>query len=166
MRRKLPVRTPSTIAAVPGEALKVPAPPSRSAEVAAGDDEPLDFTRPLADRAESHVPVVLLHGKVLDETVAAVDLDRPLRRPDRHLGSVELRLRGEARDLFAGVLGRGRAEGQEPCGIDLRRHVGEVELDRLEFRDRLYTLTTPLCVPQRRLVRSPGDSEGERGDRD
>src|ERR1700681_4453254 len=137
MRRKLPAETPSTIAAVPGEALKVPAPPSRSAEEAAGDDEPLDFTRPLADRAESHVAIELLDGEVLDEAVPSVDLDRLLRRPHGHFGGVELGLGGETRHLLAGVLRRRGPEGQEPRGVDLRRHVGEVELDRLELRDRL-----------------------------
>src|SRR6266542_4697035 len=42
------------------------------------DDHPLDLARPLPDRAELHVAVVLLRREVLDEAVAAEDLHAAL----------------------------------------------------------------------------------------
>src|SRR5258706_5833374 len=107
------------------------------AQQAPGDDHPLDLARPLADRAELDVAVVLLGREVLDEAVAAEDLHALLRRPDGHFRRVELGHGRELRDALPFVLDRGGAVAEQTRGVDLRRHVGEHELDGLELRDGL-----------------------------
>ena len=50
--------------------------------------------------------------------------------------------------------------------LDLRRHVGQLELDRLVLADRLAEGLALLRVADRRLERGAGDADGARGDVD
>ena len=51
-------------------------------------------------------------------------------------------------------------------GIDLRRHVGEHELNRLEFGDGLAERESLLRVVARCLIGATRDPDGECADRD
>ena len=70
------------------------------------------------------------------------------------------------RDGRAGVLGGRGPLGQQARRVDLRRHLREVELDRLELADRLAELPPLLRVRERRLERAARDADREGGDRD
>src|SRR5450432_203627 len=170
IRRGWPVITPSTRREASGEGLIRewrtcgPADGGRSGEEALGNHEPLYLARSLADRAELHVPIELLDGIVLDESVASVDLDGFFRRANRNFGCVELGLGGKPGDVLPRILGRRGTLGEQPRGIDLRGHVTEVELDRFEFGDGSPELAPLFGVPQRRLVRATGDPERQRRD--
>src|SRR5436305_1176365 len=71
-------------------------------------NQPLDFTRALADGAQLDVTIELLDRVVLDEAVAAMDLDRLIANSNRHFGREELGHRRLFGDPFALVLHVGR----------------------------------------------------------
>src|SRR5262249_4993328 len=143
----------------PGHACRSTLNTQLSAQQAFRDDELLDLRRSLTDRAELDVAVELLHREVLDETVAAMDLDGALGDPHGDLRREVLRLGGEAAMILTAVLGESGALGQEPRGVDRGRHLGEIELDRLELADRAAELPALLRVPERRLVGAAGDAD-------
>ena len=58
----------------------------------------------------------------------------------------------------------GRLPDQQPGGLDLGRHVGDHELDRLVHRDRDAELDPLLRVLGGELERGAGDAGGHRGD--
>src|SRR5215217_2382405 len=106
----------------------------------ARDHEPLDLARPLVDLGDLRVAVEALSGELLRVPVAAENLDRLRRLPACHLRGEELRLRA--------LLGMRPALLLEPRGpvdeqarsVELRRHVGELPLDRLEVGDAFAEL--------------------------
>jgi hypothetical protein len=95
-----------------------------------------------------------------------VDLDGLLRRADGEAAGLELRLRGRQREVPALVLEERRLVGQEPCGLDLGRHVGELGLDGLELRDRLAERLALLGVGQRLVERALREADAHRRDPD
>src|SRR5258707_1010320 len=105
-----------------------------------GDDHALHLVRAFADLEDLLVAVEARDGELLHEAVATVDLERGVDDAIRQQPGVELRLGRREREVLALIL--------EPCGlvdelaarVDLRRHVGELELDRLELRDQLAEL--------------------------
>jgi hypothetical protein len=70
---------------------------------------------------------------------------------------------GKLRDRFAPVLGGGRGIQQRARCRHPRRHVGQLELDRLELLDRLAELSTLGGIIGRHLERGPGDAHGLSG---
>src|SRR5579863_5457745 len=137
-----------------------------AAQQFAGDDHALNFARPFTNGAEFHIAVVLLRRVVLDEPVAAVNLHGFVRGPDGHFAGVELGHRtlpcyrtpavGEAR----------RTISQQACGVDLGRHVGQLEPDGLEIRDRLAKLLSLFRIADARFVGALGHSDCQRRDGD
>src|SRR4051794_26610917 len=108
----------------------------RLAEDRARDHEALDLARSLVDLGDLRVAVVALDGELLRVAVAAEDLDRLAALAARHLRREELRLGARLRMGLAAVLQPRSAIHEQPCGVDLGRHVGELVLDRLELGDR------------------------------
>ena len=104
---------------------------------AAGDDLALHLAGALADGEQLGVPVVALHGKLLRVAVAAVNLDAFRGRLLAHLAGEELGHPGLQVAALAAVLLGGGLVGQQPRGLDRRRHVRQLELDRLEGGDAL-----------------------------
>ena len=85
----------------------------------------------------------------------------PPRPPCRSPGE---RLRHAGLEVGArGILQPRRLQRQQPGCLDLRGHVGELELDRLVLRDRLAERLALLRVAQRELQRALGDPAA-RGD--
>src|SRR5439155_6858452 len=132
----------------------------------AGDDQPLDFRGPFVDFRHPLIAVQLLDDVILDESVSSVDLNRGIDRAVGGLGGEQLR---DARLIgvsTAEVLQLGGAVGEKSSRLDLRRHVRDLPLDRLELRDFL-TEGVPFLRILDRFVESPlTDSEGLGGDAD
>src|SRR5262249_42780480 len=115
------------------------------AEVA-GDDHALHLVRALADLEDLLVAVEPRDRELVHEAVAAVDLERCVHGAVREQAGVELRLRRRQRERLSRVLEPGGAVDELPARVDLGRHVGQLELDRLEARDRPPELVPLLGV--------------------
>ena len=95
-----------------------------------------------------------------------MDLDGTIADSHRDLRREELRLRREAGHDLSGVLRQRRPFGEQPTGVDLGRHLREIEPDRLEVTNGLSELAALLRVLQRRLEGAARHSYGERRDPD
>src|SRR6187399_731937 len=123
-----------------------------SGQELARDDQPLNLARPLADRGQLHVAEVFLGRVVLDEAVAAVNLDAVVGDLDRDLAGIQLRHRRLERRLAAELLEIRGVVGQEPRRLDLGRRVGQLPLDRLEAGDRRAEGAAVARIVERRFV--------------
>src|ERR1700674_4313059 len=101
----------------------------------AGDHGSEDVVGALADRHQRSIPVKPLDLVLGRVAVSAVDAHRLERCPDADLRGVELRHPGLEVSAPARVERRGRPPGEETRGLHLGRHVGELQLDRLELCD-------------------------------
>src|SRR3954447_12168294 len=128
------------------------------------DDHPLDLGGALPDEQQRRVAVEALDLVLLRVAVAAVDAQRLLDAEVAALGGEELRHAGLELRALAGVLHPGGAERHQARRVDLRRHVGELELDRLVLGDRLAERLALPGVLQRELERALGDADAARGD--
>src|SRR4029450_10916263 len=104
---------------------------------AAGDHQPLDVTRALADQHERGVAVVALDPELPRVAVAAEDAHGVEADPLARLGREELGHTGLDVHALAAVLQLRGAAGEEPGGLDGRGHVRETELHRLVLADGL-----------------------------
>ncbi len=78
----------------------------------------------------------------------------------------QLRHPGLEVGALAGVLHPRRLAGQQAGRLDLGRHVGELELDRLVLGDRLAEGLALLAVAEGQLERALGDADAAGGDVD
>jgi signal peptidase I len=132
----------------------------------ARDDHALDLARPLADLEDLRVSVEAGHGELLDVAVPAVHLNRFARHVDGHLGREELRHGRLGLERFTVLTEAASVVDGETGVMDLRRHVGDLELDGLEAADGLAEL-----VPFPRVANAGVETplrlaDGERRDRD
>src|SRR5919109_5325225 len=132
----------------------------------ARDHEPLDLARPLVDLGDLRVAVVALDRELLRVAVAAEDLDRLARVAAGHLRREELRLRALLGVREALLLAPGGAIREQTRGVDLRRHVRELPLDRLELCDALPELTPLERVVAGEVVGGLGEAYRLRADPD
>src|SRR3954452_18517038 len=123
------------------------------------DHHALDLRGALADQQQGRVAVEALDLVLLRVAVAAVD-------PEGLLDALLARLRGEQLrhpslqvGALAGVLHPGRLAGEQARGLDLGRHVGELELDRLMLGDRLAEGLSLLAVAEGELQGALGDAD-------
>src|SRR5437588_10168584 len=100
-----------------------------------GDHHALNLIRPLADLQDLLVAVQARDWVLVHETVAAVNLETPVRRPVRKLPGEELRHRGGAAEVASFVLFPGGLVDEATGRLDLRGHVDELLLHRLELGD-------------------------------
>src|ERR1700694_1413105 len=129
----------------------------------ARDDEPLDLRRAFPDLVDLRVPEPLLDRVLLDVAVAAEHLDGV----GRHLhGNVRREALGHRafRALERPALRRhpSGTPDEQARGVDLHRHVGELEADRLVLPEGLAELLAVLGVLERELIRGAGDADGSR----
>src|SRR5262249_52333182 len=136
------------------------------AENLARDDDPLDLARPFVNLRDLRVTVVALDRELSRVAVAAEDLDRLAGLAARYLRGQELRLRARLRHTHALVLQRSGAVDEQPGGVDLGRHVRELELDRLVLGDALAEGLTLPRVLARDVVRRLRDADRLRRDAD
>src|SRR3989304_459337 len=107
-------------------------------------------------------PRSLPNDVVLDEPVPAMDLDRVVHGPMRGLAREQLRRARLVRVLHAAVFHPRGSVCEDPRGLDFRRHVRELPLDRLELRDLLAERLPLLSVLQALLEGPLRDPEGLR----
>src|SRR5438477_6361764 len=116
----------------------------------------------LADREDLGVAVEAAHGVLLDVAVAAVYLHGLLGAAHGQAPGLELRLRGAEAEVAPGVLlARGLVD-EQPRGLDLGRHVGELHLDRLKARARLAEDSPLSGIGERRIERALGEADSHR----
>src|ERR1700709_2013080 len=121
------------------------------------DNQALDLGGSLADQKQRRVTVEALDLVLLRVAVAAVDAEALLDALLAGLRGEQLGHPGLEAGARAGVLHPRRLAGDEAGGLDLGRHVGELELDRLVLGDRL---AEGLSAPPG----TPGGLEGARGE--
>ena len=85
---------------------------------------------------------------------------------ERRLGGEVLRHAGLHVAALAAVEGGGGIEREQARGARARRHLAELELDRLVLADRLAEGLAHLRVLGRELQRAFGDADAARGDVD
>src|SRR5262249_33889077 len=129
---------------------------------AVGDDAALDLRGALEDGGEPRVPPVALHGIFGRVAVATVYLETGAGHALGHLGGEELDHRRLALDRDAVVTLLRHLIHEGPRRLDLGCHVGELEPDRLERRDRAVELHAGLRVGERVLERTAGEPDGAR----
>src|SRR6185437_6369390 len=127
----------------------------------AGDHQSLDFTGALANCAEFDVAIELLDRIVLDESIAAEDLNGFIGDPHRGFGCEQLGHCGFASDPLAGIDHLRGPVSEQTRGIDLHCHIDQLVLNRLKFRDGAAELLADLRVFQSCIVRSLGHANGE-----
>src|SRR5919206_37357 len=130
------------------------------------DDHALDLRRALADEQQRGVAVQALDLVLLRVAVAAVDAEALLHAEAPGLGGEELGHAGLEVGALAGVLEPRGAQREQPGGLDLSRHVGQLELDRLVLGDRAPEGAALLGVAQRELERALRDAHAAGGDVD
>src|SRR6266542_5078489 len=131
-----------------------------------GDDEIHDLARPFVDLGDLRVAVVALGREIREIAVAAEDLHAFARGAHRDVAREQLRLRGREDVVLAAVFQRGGAPHQQARRVDLRRHVGELPLDRLELDDLLAEGLALFRVCERVLKARARDADGLRRDAD
>src|SRR5438128_204576 len=125
-----------------------------AAENRTRDDEPLDLGGPFVDFRDALIPVQLPHHVILDESVAAVNLNRGVDGSMGRLRREELRDARFVRVPLPTIFQVRGAVGQQPGRVDFRRHVRELPLDRLEIRD-LLSERLPFLRVLRGLLEGP-----------
>src|SRR3954470_2148608 len=115
------------------------------------DDHALDLARPLAYEQQRRVAVDALDLVLLGVAVAAVDAQRLLGAEAAGLAREQLGHAGLEVRALAGVLQARGLDRQHPRGLELRGHVGELELDHLVLGDRLAERLALLGVADRQL---------------
>src|SRR2546426_9417867 len=105
------------------------------------DHQALNLAGSFVDLRDLGVAEVALHRELLRVAVAAEDLDRLGRLAARLLGREELRLGALLLVRLTLLLQPRRPVREQPRGVDLGRHVRELELDRLELGDPPSELT-------------------------
>uniref|UniRef100_A0A2M4BVI5 Uncharacterized protein n=1 Tax=Anopheles marajoara TaxID=58244 RepID=A0A2M4BVI5_9DIPT len=108
-----------------------------------GDRAQLHVGRSLVDRTDLAVTVELLLREVLGETDATHPVDALDGRPLGHLRGVILGHGGLLQERYTGLLQSGSIVHQQPGGLDLRRHRGNLvlhTLERVQIRTELFAL--------------------------
>src|SRR5688572_10498685 len=139
---------------------------ARAAHEVTRDDDALDLARALADRAQLRVAPHALDRILAAVPVAAVDLDRVVGDAHRDLGGMELRHRGRGAERLARILQACGVVDEVARRLDLHRHVGELEGDRLVLVELLAEGLAIAGVAARAIEGALSDAEAERADRD
>src|SRR6476620_12057056 len=130
------------------------------------DNHALDLRGSLADQQQRRVAVEALDLVLLRVAVAAVDAEAFLDAVLAALRGEELGHPGLEVGALAGVLHPRRFAGDQAGSLDLGRHVGELELDRLVVGDRLAEGLPFLAVAKGKLEGALGDADAAGGDVD
>src|SRR5256886_941094 len=130
------------------------------------DDELHALAGPLIALGVLRAPIVALGREIVQMAVPAEDLHAVAARLDRGVAREELRLRRGEDVVLSRILHGRRSPCQQTGGVDLRRHVGEHPLDRLEVGDLFSEGLALLGVRKGVLEAGARDSDRLRRDRD
>src|SRR3954465_2557744 len=130
------------------------------------DHHALDLRGSLADQQQRRVTVEALDLVLLRVAVAAVDAEAFFDTGLAGLRGEKLGHPGLEVGALAGVLHPRRFAGDEAGRLELGRHVGELELDRLVGGDRLAEGFAFLAVAEGELERPLADADAAGGDVD
>src|SRR5260370_16262514 len=128
-------------------------------------DKPLNLRGPFPDLIDLRVSEPLLDRVFLDEPITAKDLDRIGGDLHGHVASKAFP-HPPLRRSEGATLGRHPAGApyEQPRGVDLHRHVRELEADRLVLPQRLAELLAFLRVIERELEPRTRDADRTGGD--
>src|SRR4051794_28876369 len=107
-----------------------------AAQDVAADDVALDLAGAVPDPLDPGVAPEALDPGLLHQPHAAEDLDRLVGDARQHLGREQLRLRDHPVRVPALVQQPGAVEREQVRGVDLGRHVGELERGARELPDQ------------------------------
>src|SRR3954447_1290469 len=130
------------------------------------DHHALDLRGALADQQQGRVAIEALDLVLLRVAVAAVDAEAFFDAVLAALRGEELGHPGLEVGALAGVLHPRRFAGDEAGGLELGRHVGELELDRLVLGDRLAEGLPFLAIAEGQLEGALADADAAGGDVD
>src|SRR3954471_4169478 len=130
------------------------------------DHHALDLRGSLADQQQRRVAVEALDLVLLRVAVAAVDAEAFFDAVLAGLRGEELGHPGLEVGALAGVLHPRCFAGDEAGGLELGRHIGELELDRLVGGNRLAEGLPFLAVAEGQLQRPLSDADAAGGDVD
>ena len=130
------------------------------------DDDALHFVGSLANAHQRRVAVQPLDVELLGIAVAAVDAQRLDRVLQRRLRCEELSHAGLHVAALTTIEGLCCIECQQARRPRPRRHIAELQLDRLVFADRLAEGLAHLGVFGRQRERTLGYADAPRGDVD
>ena len=132
----------------------------------AGDDHPLYLRCSLSDLTDLCIAHHPFDWIVLRVTISPKNLDRLDRAAHRQFGTIQLGHRGFLAEWLL-VLSQPRGvEDELFARFDLRRHVGQWELDPLKFGDRFAELLAHSGVGERLFIGPLGEAERQRGEAD
>src|SRR5581483_2722719 len=123
------------------------------------DHQALDLAGAFADGAQLGVAIKLFDRIILDEAVSAVNLDSFIRHPHGDFGSIQLGHGGFLVDVRARILEPGRAQREQPRRFDVGGHIGQLVLNRLEFRDESPELFPLFGILKGRFKRPLGHAD-------
>src|SRR5215204_6445438 len=132
----------------------------------ATDDQFLDLARSLVQGCDTRVPEVLPDRELVNVAVAAVHLDRGIRRPDRRLARVVLGDRRLERMPGPGVGGQRSLPGEQASGVRLDGDLRQQLLHELERGDGTAELAALGGVGETGLEAALADADaaGREGD--
>src|SRR5579862_2672548 len=142
------------------------APAHQLSQYLLGDCLQLQVGRALVNLADFRVAVQLLDGVVLDEAVAAEEIDRERRHPLGDFGREDLAHRRFGEERQPGIAQPCGVVHHQPRALDVGRGARELVLHRLELRDRFAELPAILRVLNRVVERALGESHHLRADAD
>src|SRR6202011_2746916 len=130
------------------------------------DDDALHLVGALADAGQRRVAVQPLDVELPGIAVGAVDAHALDRVFQRRLAGEIFRHAGFHVAALAAVESLSCIEREKSCRTRARRHLAELELDRLMLADRLAERLAKLRIVRGKLQRALGNADAARGDVD
>src|SRR4051794_2339383 len=155
----MPPAPPVTIATLPASSCVCmrgtlrPVFPTRASQQSARDDKLLDLVGAFADHHQRRVAVVALDRELIGVAHTSMDAHGIHRQLQCCLTCEQLGHAGLDVAPLAGHLALGCAACEQPGRLQPRRHLGELELDRLVLSDRLAERRPQLGVTDRCVER-------------
>src|SRR6266700_738016 len=131
-----------------------------------GDYQALDFAGAFVDFSDARVAVIAFHRIFAAVAVAAMNLYRFMRDSRSHFAGEKFGHGSIHAEACSGILLPGGFANQQACGVDLRGHVRQHELNRLKFGDGMAEGESFFGIPQCRFESAFRDACSLRGNSD
>src|SRR5438067_4487229 len=123
------------------------------------DDHALHLVRAFADAKKRRIPVEPLDHELGRVAIAAMDAHRLVRVLERGFGGEVLGHAGLQVAALAAVVDLGRLPDEQARSLGARRHLAQLELNRLVLADRLAERVPLLRIPDCLVERRLGDAD-------